>query len=370
MLERTQYKTALAAGLTAVFLLSTEVVAMPLSDVTGFDVDRDGFIEKGPEARALKGAFARLNGQQQARFGRFLEGGSEKLALSELDFTDLYGELARSCQAPRRFRLAESLAGVSLVHPDIVVLSDKGARFSWNRDNTSGETSWSAKGVFVYAPMSNRCLHTSSPEPLNGTTLTGYAIAPYLSFDGVGSSSTTEPSDLRIGAAIDLQFFGGTFDLQQVQISPFFRTDFEGKAEIYGASLRWTPYKFTSRLNGLQGDAGHNGVDYRLSADAEYLNVAEGGLSGLPSGTEYGWVGVQAGIGYTPAQWNGVRFDLNVDAAYDLINENDAVLYDAGVTIPIGDSGNAALDLRYTYGTTRSNPTTVDGVSANFRIRF
>ncbi len=370
MLRCFDLKTGATTIVAATFLSVTQIAAMPFNEVKEFDFDGNGYIAKGPESRALQDEFTRLNGQQQSRFGRFLDGSSEKLELSELDFSDLYAELAQSCQIRKRFYLAESLAGVSLVHPDIITLSDKGALFSLNYDNANDETNWAAKGVLVYAPAANRCLHVDSPEPLDGVTLTGYAVAPYLSFDGVGSSSGDEPSDLRFGALVDLQFFGGVFDLQQLQFSPFYRTDFEGEAEIYGASLRWTPYKFVSRLNGLQGDAGHNGVDYRLSADIEYLSVSEGGLSGLPSGTEYGWVGVQAGIGYSPKQLEGTRFDVNIDAAYDLLNDSDAVLYDAGVTIPIGEGQTAAFDLRYTYGTTRSDSTTQDGLSANFRIRF
>jgi len=265
-------KTTTVAALFAFGLSCGTAAAMSQSEVKRFDVDGDGYIEKGAESRALEAAFGRLNGQQQARVGRFLSGSEEKLAVGALDFKDVQNALAAACTVRKSLYLAESIAGVSLVHPDIVSTSDKGARFSVSHDNVSGTTSWAVEGVAIIAPMANRCLHASSSGPLPNGALTGYTIAPYLSFSGTGSSTAVGNSDLRTGAVLDLQFFGGAFDLQQLQFSPFYRTDFQGAAQIYGASLSWTPFHFTSRLNGLQGDADHRGVDYRLGADIEYLN--------------------------------------------------------------------------------------------------
>ncbi len=360
------YRTAALMGLA---LAASPAVAMPLSEVRKFDIDGDGFIEKGAESRALQSAFSQLKGRQQARFVAFAESDEEKIAVSAFDFASLEEELEAACSTPKRFYFAESLGDVSLVHPDIVKLSDKGARFSLSRDFANNNSTWAMKGAAVFAPMANRCLHVESPDPLPRGALTGYAFAPYLSFEGQGSSAAPGTSDLRIGIMADLQFLGGNFDLQQLQFSAYFGTDFQGEAEVYGLGMSWTPYHFTSRLNGLRGDSDNSGVFYVLSADIEYKDVIKAGNTGLTSGTQYGWIGINAGVGYALPKLSGVLIDASVDGAYDAINDQDAVKFSAGMTIPVGE--NAAFDLRYTNGFSRNAPTfKQDGLAANLRIRF
>jgi len=363
-------KSVLITAVIATFGLVMPAHALTGSELAMLDVDRDGFIEAGAEARALRAAFGRLTGQQKAVAVRFLESGADRLDITALDTSSISAELKAACGVRKTFHLAEAITGVSLLRPGLISTSDKGARFSLNRDNVTDRTSWSVQGAAIFAPLASRCLQADSPQPLSRGALTGYAIAPYLSFAGVGASNAVGQSDLRLGAIVDLQFLGGAFNLQQVQLSPFYRSDFQGQAEIYGASITWTPYHFQSRLNGLIGDVGNrNGVDYQLSGDLEYLNVVTGGNSGLTDGAQHAWVGLKAGVGYRPPTSVDVRFDLTVDAAYDLINNADATLYSAGITTPLGD--NAAFDLRYTYGTTRDDPvTTQDGLTAQLRVRF
>ncbi|MBF9052185.1 hypothetical protein GTA62_19680 [Roseobacter sp. HKCCD9010] len=364
-----------AAGTLWAACLAVTATALPgqadvSARIAALDVDGDGLIERGAEARALQALVPSLRGQELSRAIQFLDSDEPSIELDVFDVQDVYDQLAANCGTSSAVQLAESL-NVSLLNSNLAQPSDLGALFSVTDNRATGVTSWQVAGTLFWVPgTAQRCFYVGSPDPLPDGALSGYVIAPYLSFRGTGSNDRATVSDLRFGVEIELQFYGGLINLQELSISPYYRTDFDGDAEIYGLDAIWTPYHFDARLNGYF-DAPQQGVfDWNANLRLEYAHVVEAGNSGLVTGTEYGWVGTELGVGYTFRGERAPRISLGVDAFYDLINDEDAILYEAGLAIPLSDSGRTSLDIRYRNGTDRRSLQDVDQISVNLRLAF
>ena len=365
------------AGLASTFaatMIATHATALPLSEIKKRDFNNDGFIERGPEIEALKDLAADLSAPQTSRLGTFLSGEADSIPVNELDEGPYYLRLAERCKTGSQFVLQENVTQLSLNSPDAVLPSKDGALFSLSHDRLSGQTDWKVAGALAWVPKgaSNRCLLAGATEEPTGAALSAFALAPYISFNGTGDSTATGTSDLSFGVLGQFQVFGGAFDLQEFSIAPYFRTDFQGDAEVYGLTASWKPYHFESRLNGLQGDFGKRSFDWSFGAQVNYLTVQKGGNSGLVSGTEHAWAGFDLGAGYTFSSVgdHGLRLSAGVSAYHDVSNSVTAVKYDAAARLGLSKDNRTSLELLYEKGKDRLTMQDVDGVTLNLRLSF
>ena len=296
----------------------------------------------------------------------------EKLPVAEIVEADL-PKRAEFCRPGKRFHLQESVRDISVFDPNVVAPSKNGALLSYSDDRTAGDTTWEVKSAIAWVATSaeQRCLLVDTLERPKVAALSGFGAAPFFSFDGKGSTATGDVAAIKLGVLSQWQFFGGVFDLQEFGIAPFYQTDLDGAAEIYGLSATWTPYHFESRLNGLQGDKEKRFFDWSLVGTFDYLSVQQAGTSGLTQGDEYAWAGIDLGVGYTFSDIGyGLRLSSDVSADYDLINAAEAVLYNASARLGLGEDTRAYLELRYENGTEAKTLRDVDETKLTFRLAF
>lgn len=362
------------AGLALALQLSTPAAALSVSEIEKRDFDKDGFIERGEELDALNLLRDQFNGRQIARYTVFLDSGDDKIAVSDFDTRDYYEQLAAACGSDQSFFLQESISQISLHHLAVVVPSKQGAVFSINQDRLANITTWQVKGTAAWLPSwgVDRCLYSEATQRPQGVVLTAFGLAPYISFSGTGNSNAPGTSNLTMGALSQFQFFGGAFDVQELSLAPSYRTDFQGKAEIYGIQASWRPYHFESRLNGLQGDIGSRYWDWSLGADVDYLNVQKAGNSGLSANSQYAWFGGIFGLGYSISDVgvHGLRLSADVEAHYDLVNDISAVKYSTGAVLGLSEDKRTSLELKYENGKDYQTLQKVNGVKLNLRLAF
>lgn len=363
-----------AAGFLAALLLADAALALPVAEVRKRDFNDNGFIDRGAELEAVRLLLPDLDGTQAVRLGNFDESGAAQMPLDLFDTAPAIQQRQQDCRSGKRFVLQEDVSQISLYHPEAVVPSKNGASFSISRDHVNDLTSWQVSGALAWVPRGwvNRCVLADQTERSSNAQVSGYGFAPFLSFQGTGNSNAQDKSDLSVGVIAQLQLFGGVFDLQELTLAPYYRTDFQGKAEIYGIKASWKPYHFTSRLNGLQGDVGKRAFDWTLGVDVEYLKVKEAGNSGLSDDTDYGYIGANLGVGYTLADVgpHGLRLSVGVDAYRDVLNDFGAINYNAALKFQLTADKRTSLELRYEHGTDRNTLQEVDGVTVNLRLAF
>ncbi|MBM1691606.1 hypothetical protein [Sulfitobacter geojensis] len=369
----TTFKTSFAGMISAV-LLGGPLAALPLSEIEKRDFNGNGAIDRGAELEALKLVFPDLDDFQQTRFGTFVATGAAQMKLSEFSTADDYSRLRTACRIGKRFTLQENVSQISLHNQDAILPSKNGALFSISRDRINDLTSWQVNGAMAWVPKGamNRCLLDDKPNRPVGAVVSAYGFAPFISFKGSGNSTAKGTSDLSVGVIAQIQVFGGAFDLQEYTFAPYYRTDFQGDAEIYGIKASWTPYHYESRLNGLQGDVSKRRFDWSLGVNVDYFKVHKAGNSGLIDDTDYGFVGANLGVGYTMDDVGayGVRFSAGVDAHRDILNDISAIKYNVSAKMHLTEDARTSLELSYEKGRDRSTLTDVDGVTLNLRISF
>lgn len=343
--------TPLSAATLCASLIPQVLTALPISEINALDVNKNGYIDREAELEALMRVGSKLTPEQQSKLGLFLTGEISELPTRAFEVPER--PIPEHCKKGQRFYLQESADSISLFNKDVVSPAKRGALVSYSNDEETGKSEWELKGAIAWVLTGDeqRCRLGSVAHNPNTISLSGFAVAPYLSFDGQGSSETEDSSNLRIGLLAQWQFFSGVFDFQEVSIAPFFQTDPDGEADIYGLTASWTPYHFTSRLNGLQGDADAQRFDWSLIGKVNYLSVQKAGQSGLVAGTEYGWIGFDLGVGYSfPKVGSGLRLSTGLNAHHDILNDEDAVSVNAAARLSLGKDSRSSLELLYVKG--------------------
>lgn len=367
-------KSFMRAGAIALVLGSwaLPVWAMPDADIKASDTNGNGVVDRGDELDGLLARQSQLTAAQKTKVGLFLTGDIETLKVADLIAAG-QPQMAEFCREGKRFHLQESVGDISVFDPNVVTPSRNGALLSYSDDRNAGDTTWELKGAIAWVATNGaqRCLLANTIERPNGARLSGFGIAPFLSFDGKGSASAGDVAEIKLGVLTQWQFFGGVFDLQEIGIAPFYQTDLDGDAEIYGLSATWKPYHFESRLNGLQGDKAKRFFDWSLVGTFNYLSVEKAGTPGLTTGDEHAWAGVDLGAGYTFSDVGyGLRLSAGVNANYDFINEDEAILFNASARLGLGKDARAYLELRYENGTEALTLRDIDETKLNLRFAF
>jgi hypothetical protein len=376
-------KTIYTCGVMALTAASS-AMALTIDEVASRDFDGDGQIERGPEADALEGALDQMSAFQQVRFlNDFIEEGKASVPVTEFDDENLYYErLDAECKVKKRFFLQDSISSISLLNPRLFTPSKDGAKFSLTDNRESRTTTWETSGALAWLPQSiKKCLGTGERVAPRGVSLTGYAIAPVLRFDGNGTSGEDDESTLQFGLLTQFQYFGGrTFSLQELSVTPYFQTDFEGRAKIYGLLASWKPYNFKpfgnfgERLNGLRTPVTKPNTDWTLVVNAEFQTVKKAGLSGLTEGEEKGWIGFETGVGYFAPKFgkHGTRFAADLTHDHDILNDVSATSYSLSATTFLADLNEDArpsLQLLYEKGRDKTLED-VDSLTMTLRFAF
>ena len=191
------------------------------------------------------------------------------------------------------------------------------------------------------------------PEDYEGgeIAVTAVSVGPYVEAKGTINSTN---SRLSIGAIGQLEMLGGPFDLQRWTVAPYYQTDFDWNARIYGASASWEPYVLNWALGSIRrlpGDVAD--VNWQFAAEADYRHVEESGGTSLAEGEEYAWIGFDATMRFWPLP---ELFDNRVfgDAAYayhyDLVSGEEASRFRSGVGVHLDQARNTAITVEYVNG--------------------
>lgn len=185
-------------------------------------------------------------------------------------------------------------AGVS--NPRGVSVVTTGAQFSITADEES--TTASINGVVGYA-FNENCIRRPEGFGPDAVYVSGYVISPWLL--GSGTLFDSEEPDgtdkLQAGLAGQIEIADAIFDTQYLTATPYYQTDFQGEAQIYGGSLSWRPYASAIRLGGTTKPKGAIlDLYWTAAATADYFYVADAGATALTEGTEYAWLGGILGV--------------------------------------------------------------------------
>jgi hypothetical protein len=350
------------------------VNAAPLAEIKARDFNGDGLIETGPELDALTALRSTFNGFQNVAYEAALSvAGAKGVAVAAMDDRSYYTRLKEQCEAPKQLFLQDSVSRVSLLQPGFLTASNKGARLSFSYDSLTGATAWNTKGALFWLPKAARfCLLDEAHRSSQSAVVSGYAFAPYIEFAGRGSSTASSTSNLSFGLHGEVQLFGGAFDLQQVSLNPYYRTDFEGRANIYGIHASWQPTHLQSHLNGYVKGSSDVEWQWALAVNADFMSVQNAGLSGLTGGTDYGWIGLHIGATAILASkamggtYVGVEYDVN----HDVLNDVTADLVALKLGVFLSTDQKSAMELRYENGRDYQTLTNRDEVTLELKINF
>lgn len=240
-------------------------------------------------------------------------------------------------------------------------------------DHLANETVWSAEGALFYIPeISKRCSGDTRLAGRNLGFVSGYAFAPFVFFDGEGSDTTPGKSTLQFGVKSEVQVFGGLFDAQHFSFNPYYQTDFNFEAEIYGISASWKPVKLDYGLNGFRKSGRVFQPSWTFVAEADYRSVHTAGKSGLVAGTEYGWFGaiIGASVDIIPKAANPLFAKAEYHAFHDVTNGVSATRVVGELGMFLNADKRSALTLKYENGKNYSDLTDAEKTTLTFKLAF
>ena len=321
-----------------------------------FDFNKNGKFDAGAELTSLEAANLSL---EQRTTVQTLKGSPGAL----IKVSDIVNAVTNPlCKGESRLLLQDDVAGITLTNEKAIAATKKGAVFSYTDDRQNDKTSWKAAGALVWQPKQSPCLARDAavrPEP-GEAVWEAFAYGFYLKFDGEGTSEDDDKSDVRVGALAEFLLNDGFVESQVFNVNTYFRTDFQGEAEIYGVDASYTPLWVSS-----------SAIQPSLKFNANYETVQQGGNSGLEDGAEKGWVGATLGLKtkIAPGETQltlGVAYSMH----YDLLNEETANLATADLTMPLDEKGFANLVLSYQTGTAYTSLTELDQTTVALSFKF
>jgi hypothetical protein len=341
---------------TASFLLSTGFCnAATEADFNDFDLNGDRHINSGTEAR-LVASHLDLTPYQISLIGSvddvsFQETGVPIALLAGESFEEAVE--ARCAPDEQRFFLTESMVDTSVLNPDIGATAGGGAAISIQGDPDSDLVSWQLSGAATFV-IRHRCPDEPAGWKPGELYLSGWAASPFVEFDGEGDGDAPGVSNLRFGVDTEVQLFSGIFNVQQIDILPYFQTDFAFEGEIYGVQAIWTPVLWNAHLNIYRG-----GPDERfywwwtLKMQADVMSVVDPGQTDLKDDS-YAWVGGSVGLHarLVPVEdWNAIGLDAEYSNFYDAVSGQDVGQFTGNVALFLTESENAAINFSYERGT-------------------
>lgn len=339
------------------------------------DLNGDGKINPGRETRLLGTFFNQLSTVQKGHYHNLTlsDDPAGGVPVDEFSTARWFERMSTTCRPEQRVYLRDKVINISLLQPGLKRAGGDHATVSATRTAADDIWTWKLDGAVTGVPFWNPCFD-GSYRFFDGTILSGAALAAYADFVGQGTSVAKGTSSLDLGLNTEFQLFGGPlFDLQQINFRPFYRTDFEFDAEIYGFSASWLPFRNDFALGGYVGTKRNPHFWWTLGAEADFLSVAEAGRTKLKDGTEYGWLVVNTAAHFEfdlRNQATTMFADVGYHWQYDVINGHDAPLFDAKAGFYLDPGKNATINVNYLNGTIRNTLAEVDQVTINFGLKF
>ena len=259
------------------------------------------------------------------------------------------------CDAQKGLYVRRDKADISIYTASIDKSVAKGASVSFTHDNRVNSDTATIKGVASYVVTRDPCVERGKDQGVDDALVSGYAIAPYLSLDGKASEGKKDKSAARAGVDAQFSVLGGAiFDNQYYTISPYFQTDFDLDASIFGASATWEPALLGARLGGSYTQFS-TVVDFfwQLPLEVDVMTVDDPGLTGLKDDTEYAWLGGTAKMNafLLPNVFEDRLYLVNqLSYFWDAIGQKDALYYSSELGLNLTEDGSTSISLQFQKG--------------------
>ncbi|WP_422383431.1 hypothetical protein [Roseibium album] len=248
--------------------------------------------------------------------------------------------------------------------------ASNGAAFSWSNDiENGGEQVAAINGAFGLIWHKN--VTPSKGYRAGQFAVTGFNLGPYVDAQGQISS---DDSVVEFGAMAGLEAIGGPFDLQRLNFTPYYQTDFEGRAEIYGVGTFWQPHLLRVGLGSIKNPF-DDLFEYTIqaTAGADYIQVHDPGTTNYKRGQGHYWLGIDATLKVWPFPAifdNRLYATLNGQIYHDVIRGHEATRFTSGVGWKLNKQGNASLNFEYTNGENYKDQKSEEFMKGTLRVKF
>ena len=285
-------------------------------------------------------------------------------------------------QTEAHFLVRQSLEDINTLTAPKPTKDVTGAQFSYNRDNVSPNTVWSARGV-VAVPIYG---HYGAPTEADRYSVRpAFAVAPYISFDKVSNSSPTQQS-----ANVNNLSFGVVSETVLANVGlekptdHYFRlkggvnTTFEGALKSSYLRAEWEPVSTANFINAPYPILNFN-VAPLFKVRADYMNQA--GKITQPVFAEHNQalrVGPRVGFEIQPVSglglWPSWFENFNLVATYsflqDTLSRRNYSLFDSTLTYNIDKDGNYAVSGSYRKGRLDETGANVEQIMVGLAIKL
>lgn len=241
-----------------------------------------------------------------------------------------------------------------------VRLVETGAQVSITGEEES--TTATINGVVGYA-FNQNCIRRPDGFGPGAVYVSGYVISPWLLASGTlfDSEAPDGTDKLQAGLAGQIEIANAIFDTQYLTATPYYQTDFQGEAQVYGGTVSWRPYASAIHLGGTTKPEGAIlNFYWTAEAIADYFYVDNAGSTSLTAGTEYAWLGGNLGVnGWIMPDMLDERlsFTSTYGVFWDAYSHRTVDLFNASLNwafTPKKDPNQFAIALGYQNGTDRN----------------
>lgn len=296
-------------------------------------------------------------------------GGASALGIDYPTTAEYDAALAARC-GDSGFFLRGDTADVGVYFQNGVSLVDSGALLSIASDD--GATTASINGAVGYA-FNQNCLPN---PPGDGAYVSGYVIAPWLLANGNFYDSESDDNDTKIQAGLSgqVEIAEAIFDVQYLTVSPYYQTDFDFEAEVYGGQASWRPILTEIHLGGTTTPSGAV-LDWYWSVEAiaDYFHVANAGTTNLDPDRNYAWFGGSFGVSgwIMPDALNDrLAFATRYDIFWDAYSRRSVDYFEANLSYALTPDKNASIALAYMNGTDKDTLVDVDQWNLGLTLKY
>lgn len=280
--------------------------------------------------------------------------------------------------------LATNLSDAALSQPKpitgIISRADaKGANFSYSRNDLTKVDQFSINGRIAFIALhqdpKTASYNTdprdafSTPDPYS-PLIGGYLLAPWLDAQGTVSDPKRANTKNTLQAGVDgqLQIVGGIgpVNLQYLTFTPYYQSDFDGRASIAGFRAGWEPVAVELNLGSRFG-VPNQLVDafWQLRAEVDIKSVEDSGYTDLVRG-RYAWLGgaVHARMNLFPSRNAYFTFERDAFPAltdrlwlagsyqhfWDAYSHRQARLMGAEIGYDLTSDGTVSLSFKVNHG--------------------
>ena len=238
---------------------------------------------------------------------------------------------------------------------------ETGALFSITDDRENDVTTAAINGVAGFV-ITRNC-NVPADDRINQPYFSGYVLSPWVLANGtLSDNDDLNGTDVfQAGFAGQVGLVNAGFAYQTFTATPYYQTDFQGEAEIYGGSLTWRPFDDALRLGGSPRRM-NSVLDlyWTAAATADLFHVVDPGFTSLVEDSGYAWLGGAVGINgwILPAAFDD---RLSFTTAYGMFWDANSNLtvdnFQASLNLSLlkkTDPNQIALNLTYVNGTDRN----------------